>query len=495
MSWFRRGGALVARTVTGLSAQLRYSTDAWYADGLKFSCTSCGKCCSALPGAPAARVWVTAEEITRLAVHEGVAAEQLLEEATIVADGRLALARSKDGASCIFLEGRKCRVHAARPTQCHTYPFWPQTVATPVDWESTAFVCEGINADQATTVSAEEITTECVVEELSRAGELGGTYPAIRKLLSELDPELVTEYAHELVGAMERTVVHETETLRVVDTLVHSAPSTIEAGPPPASSATRSLVFKASPLVEQTVVALDAPSGNPVHGKLLWDAHRGLALALSLLSSGGGADHHDEARGDAAVVAIIGGGGGALPLALKPLPWIAHQIVVEPDVDLWEVAEQWFGLVADPSLSSLATDGAAFLAECSPASLDAVLVDAAEADGGGGGALRAPPASLCTAAALWAADRALRPSGVFAANALDLSSARALASGLRTAMPRRRVYLLRTGEAENVVVVALASAAPSQAGLENAARARPGLPPLLDGYQHRVRIESPDEEA
>ena len=37
----------------------------WYADGLNFTCTQCGNCCTGGPGF----VWISREEIVRLAAH------------------------------------------------------------------------------------------------------------------------------------------------------------------------------------------------------------------------------------------------------------------------------------------------------------------------------------------------------------------------------------------------------------------------------------------
>ena len=39
--------------------------DPWYRDGLAFTCTRCGACCTGAPG----YVWVDADEIAALAEH------------------------------------------------------------------------------------------------------------------------------------------------------------------------------------------------------------------------------------------------------------------------------------------------------------------------------------------------------------------------------------------------------------------------------------------
>ena len=40
----------------------------WYEQGLRFTCTTCGNCCTGGPG----YVWVTDEEVDRLAAHLGL---------------------------------------------------------------------------------------------------------------------------------------------------------------------------------------------------------------------------------------------------------------------------------------------------------------------------------------------------------------------------------------------------------------------------------------
>jgi len=40
------------------------------------------------------------------------------------------------GEACIFLEGSLCRVHAARPTQCRTWPFWSELLDSPEVYEA-----------------------------------------------------------------------------------------------------------------------------------------------------------------------------------------------------------------------------------------------------------------------------------------------------------------------------------------------------------------------
>lgn len=45
---------------------------------------------------------------------------------------------------CLFLDGKRCSVYEARPTQCRTWPFWPENMDAKVWQEEVASFCPGI---------------------------------------------------------------------------------------------------------------------------------------------------------------------------------------------------------------------------------------------------------------------------------------------------------------------------------------------------------------
>lgn len=111
----------------------------WYRDGLAFSCTRCGACCTGAPG----YVWVTAEEIERLAAFRGEALEQFSARFVRLVGQRYSLIE-KPGGDCIFWDKeRGCTVYPARPDQCRAWPFWPENVARRRDWDRVCTVCPG----------------------------------------------------------------------------------------------------------------------------------------------------------------------------------------------------------------------------------------------------------------------------------------------------------------------------------------------------------------
>lgn len=113
----------------------------WYKDGLPFQCTGCGKCCTGFPGA----VWVSEEEIEKLAALLNLSLDDFSLKYLRSIDGRWSLKEEAGTYACCFLKGNLCTVYQERPKQCRTFPFWPQNLKTPETWQNTAKRCEGID--------------------------------------------------------------------------------------------------------------------------------------------------------------------------------------------------------------------------------------------------------------------------------------------------------------------------------------------------------------
>ncbi len=116
----------------------------WWSGGLTFTCTSCGDCCR---GPEPGFVEVDAPMITALAEHVGLTEEsftrryvrRLANQA-----GMLSLIEKKNG-DCVFWEdGQGCTVYEVRPTQCRTFPFWPEVLESKESWDEHAESCPGM---------------------------------------------------------------------------------------------------------------------------------------------------------------------------------------------------------------------------------------------------------------------------------------------------------------------------------------------------------------
>lgn len=114
---------------------------------LKFACTQCGKCCHGKTN-----VFVNSAEIEAIAAHLDLPKfefskrytrpqclgdqESITLKSQIQSNGKL---------GCVFLKNNKCSIYSERPTQCRTYPYWPQVLVSGIEWNAEASSCEGIS--------------------------------------------------------------------------------------------------------------------------------------------------------------------------------------------------------------------------------------------------------------------------------------------------------------------------------------------------------------
>lgn len=125
----------------------------WYADGLAFKCTGCGKCCTGSPG----YVWVTENEIIAIAEYLNISIQDFSDNYLRLVGDRFSLRESVQTYDCLFLKDNKCSIYEKRPNQCRTYPWWAQNLRSRNDWEKARITCEGINHPDAELISQEEI--------------------------------------------------------------------------------------------------------------------------------------------------------------------------------------------------------------------------------------------------------------------------------------------------------------------------------------------------
>lgn len=127
----------------------------WYENGLSFSCTQCGNCCSGPPGF----VWFTPAEAQTMAKHLGLEVNVFLKRYARVSHGRYTLDErvSPQGYDCVFLKRDEkgkamCSIYEVRPAQCKTWPFWPELLRDEASWDRAAQRCPGMNKGKTYTV-------------------------------------------------------------------------------------------------------------------------------------------------------------------------------------------------------------------------------------------------------------------------------------------------------------------------------------------------------
>jgi Fe-S-cluster containining protein len=168
---------------------------AWYRDGLRFACKRCGNCCSGKGSV----VVVSPREREALARQTGMSVAEFEERHCRIAwycpepgrpvseatpDDDVVLIDDDETGDCEWLvrnaDGTTaCRVNAAKPDQCASYPFWPRIVGSREAWEDEGARCKGIG--QGEPVPAAEVERRAGLEAAMEDLEL---------LLAELDYEV-----------------------------------------------------------------------------------------------------------------------------------------------------------------------------------------------------------------------------------------------------------------------------------------------------------------
>lgn len=152
----------------------------WYRDGLRFACRRCGNCCSGKGSV----VVVTPREREALARHLGMTVSEFEASHTRVAFDDVVLRDAEETGDCEWLvrnaDGTTaCRVNAAKPDQCASYPFWPRVVASRESWEAESARCRGIGEGEPVPAS-----------EIDRRSGLEDAMADLDLLLEELDYEV-----------------------------------------------------------------------------------------------------------------------------------------------------------------------------------------------------------------------------------------------------------------------------------------------------------------
>jgi Fe-S-cluster containining protein len=138
---------------------------AWWSAGIRFECTGSGRCC--VSRGEYGFVYLTREDRRRLANHLGLAPAEFRRRFCGKTEGLWHLADLPAASACRFLDGTRCTVYEARPTQCRTWPFWPENMdAKKWDADVAAF-CPGVGRGRLWT----EAEIRAVVEQQQRADE------------------------------------------------------------------------------------------------------------------------------------------------------------------------------------------------------------------------------------------------------------------------------------------------------------------------------------
>ncbi len=112
-------------------------------NGIQFQCQGSGKCC--ISRGEYGYVYLTLNDRKNLAAHLDISVHKFTRNYCHKNEGLFALTTPKKQNECIFLKNLKCSVYEARPTQCKTWPFWPEVLEAKEWKQDVVKFCPGAN--------------------------------------------------------------------------------------------------------------------------------------------------------------------------------------------------------------------------------------------------------------------------------------------------------------------------------------------------------------
>ena len=110
--------------------------------GIKFKCQGSANCC--ISRGNHGYVFLSQKDLLRLSIYFKVTKKYFKKKFCQTTDDYLHLKEIKKNGECIFLNKKKCSVYSARPTQCRTWPFWPENMNSKIWNKEILNFCPGI---------------------------------------------------------------------------------------------------------------------------------------------------------------------------------------------------------------------------------------------------------------------------------------------------------------------------------------------------------------
>ncbi len=105
----------------------------------RFTCQpNCSNCCQV-----EGQVYLKEADVPRIASFLSLTPE-MFEERYVVRTSRSIRLRKPPNRQCHFHLDNRCAIHPVKPTQCRTFPFWPELIESEQEWNQAAAYCPGM---------------------------------------------------------------------------------------------------------------------------------------------------------------------------------------------------------------------------------------------------------------------------------------------------------------------------------------------------------------
>ena len=113
-----------------------------FKNGIRFKCEGSANCC--VSRGSHGYVFLNKNDLFRLAKNFKLLINSFKNKYCQTSEGFIHLKEIRKKGECIFLENKKCGVYMARPTQCRTWPFWPENMNSKIWNKEVVKFCPGI---------------------------------------------------------------------------------------------------------------------------------------------------------------------------------------------------------------------------------------------------------------------------------------------------------------------------------------------------------------
>jgi uncharacterized protein len=142
----------------------------WWKNGVQFECQGSGKCCTS--HGEFGFVFLSLKDRRLMAKHLKINTAQFTKKYCVKYNGAFHLYEDPKNTDCMFLKNKQCSVYEARPTQCRTWPFWPEVMGAKAWKKEVVSFCPGVGKGKVH--SAKEIESQLKKQNATEAEIISG---------------------------------------------------------------------------------------------------------------------------------------------------------------------------------------------------------------------------------------------------------------------------------------------------------------------------------
>ncbi|MFP5520514.1 MAG: YkgJ family cysteine cluster protein [Bdellovibrionia bacterium] len=139
--------------------------ETWWHEGVRFECQGSGKCCTS--HGEFGYVFMTPEDRRRMAKVLKMSTSAFTKKFCQRTQGVWHLKEDPKNPDCMFLKEKRCSVYEGRPTQCRTWPFWPEVMNAKAWSKDVKAFCPGVGKGKI--IPREKIEKELEIQRKSEA--------------------------------------------------------------------------------------------------------------------------------------------------------------------------------------------------------------------------------------------------------------------------------------------------------------------------------------